>query len=323
MSLAIAKLVEVVASGIGSVAGPILAPWKAKREGQAQVIVAENDARVLEIRTEAHMSARNHLAVKTEGVTGEIELLDSINERLQYQEQKRLANIRAVVGHAAMRLKNKAVPNDEPDHDWTARFFNDVQDVSSEKMQVLWGRILSGQVERPGSSSLRTLRVLRDLDKDTANLFARLCSVSMFLKHDGTVLDARVAFLGGEPRSSSLAEFGLSFSSLNRLHEHGLIIAVYDSWRNYGTSIVSNPRTQPPVLPFEHQGRRWVLTSAKPRRPGEQWKLYGVALSLSGIELSSVVNRTPQPGYLARLEEFFRSEGLQMQVQVQEMPDTP
>ena len=59
MDSAIAKLVEVVASGIGSVAGPILAPWKAKREGQARVIVAENDARVLEIRTEAHMSARN------------------------------------------------------------------------------------------------------------------------------------------------------------------------------------------------------------------------------------------------------------------------
>ena len=83
-----------------------------------------------------------------------------------------MANICAVVGHAAMRLENKEVPNDEPDHDWTARFFNDVQDVSSEKMQVLWGRILSGQVERPGSSSLRTLGVLRDLDKDTANLFA-------------------------------------------------------------------------------------------------------------------------------------------------------
>lgn len=42
------KLLEVMASGIGAVAGPMLAPWRARREGQARIIAAEADARVLE-----------------------------------------------------------------------------------------------------------------------------------------------------------------------------------------------------------------------------------------------------------------------------------
>ena len=49
---------------------------------------------------------------------------------------KRLANLEAVVGRAAVNLGDKEVPETEPDHDWAARFFAEVQDVSSEEMQV-------------------------------------------------------------------------------------------------------------------------------------------------------------------------------------------
>lgn len=41
------KLVDVLASGIGSVAGPILAPWKASREARARLIEAEGTAKIL------------------------------------------------------------------------------------------------------------------------------------------------------------------------------------------------------------------------------------------------------------------------------------
>ena len=43
----VAKLVDVVASGIGSIAGPMLASWRARKESEARLIEAEGAAKVL------------------------------------------------------------------------------------------------------------------------------------------------------------------------------------------------------------------------------------------------------------------------------------
>ena len=61
MSRGVDKLVEVTASGVGSIAGTFLATWRARKEGQARVIAAQADAKVLEIRARAHAEARELL----------------------------------------------------------------------------------------------------------------------------------------------------------------------------------------------------------------------------------------------------------------------
>ena len=48
---AIEKLVDYTASGIGAVAGPMLANWKASREGRAKLTSARADAEVRLIRS--------------------------------------------------------------------------------------------------------------------------------------------------------------------------------------------------------------------------------------------------------------------------------
>ncbi len=88
---------------------------------------------------------------------GQLDFGAAITQRIQFQEEKRQSNIVAVIGQAAQELGDREVQDHEVDHDWTARFFNDVQDVSSEEMQQLWAKILAGEVERPGSTSLRTM----------------------------------------------------------------------------------------------------------------------------------------------------------------------
>ena len=61
MALDVALLLagaELVAHGIGAVAGPLLAPWRARREGQARIIAATFDAKVVEIRMQAYCGYR-------------------------------------------------------------------------------------------------------------------------------------------------------------------------------------------------------------------------------------------------------------------------
>ena len=50
------------------------------------------------------------------------------------------------------------------------RFINISQDISNEEMQILWSKILSDEVVKPNSYSLRTLEVLRNLSSKEANL---------------------------------------------------------------------------------------------------------------------------------------------------------
>ena len=83
-------------------------------------------------------------------IHGEIEVRGEIEARLSFQEEKRQANTESVVREAAAEVGEKQVQAHDVDHDWTARFFAEVQDVSSEKMQQIWAKILAGEVETPG-----------------------------------------------------------------------------------------------------------------------------------------------------------------------------
>ncbi|MCY4184567.1 MAG: DUF2806 domain-containing protein [Rhodobacteraceae bacterium] len=184
-----------------------------------------------------------------------------VSERIQFQEQKRLTNIRSVVQKVAHELGDKEVPDQEPDHDWTATFFCSVQDVSSKEMQILLAKILASQIERPGNTSLRTLGILQEMDRNMAELFERFCSMCMFLELFG-VSDGRVCSLGKNAGQSSLKSFGLDFYELNRLNEYGLIISDYNSW--YGYSIPQQLKEIKYIF-------RLPSTSSKPFRFQENW----------------------------------------------------
>ena len=44
-------------------------------------------------------------------------------------------------------------------------------------MQRRFGRVLAGEIEKPGSYSTRTVKILSELDHDVAVLFKKLCSM--------------------------------------------------------------------------------------------------------------------------------------------------
>lgn len=232
-----------------------------------------------------------------------------IEQRIQFQEEKRQANIMSVVAKAAGQHEGREVEPSEPDHDWTARFFSEVQDVSSDEMQSLWARVLAGEVERKGSTSIRTLQVLKNLDQATARLFKILCSNCVYfpVRHSLTI-DARVPSLGGNAATNALQKYGLDFGQLNRLNEHDLIISDYNSWQDYTTSKESSRTT----VPFQFQDASWVLTRSDDHTTDWNGKLSGVALSLSGKELAPVIDLEPAEEFGRALRAFFRQCGLVM-----------
>ena len=72
MTFVFNKLLDIVAIGLSAIAAPLLAPWKARREGQARIISAKADATVMEIQTMAKRKAQELAAPG--GVAAESEL---------------------------------------------------------------------------------------------------------------------------------------------------------------------------------------------------------------------------------------------------------
>ena len=239
------KLVHYAASGMGSVAGTMLAPWKARREALARQIAAQGEANSLrilaegqasavQIISEANEEARCTLMGENSLAVAHFDIGETIRQRLEFQEEKRQSNIISVLNEAAEQLGDKEVQDHEPDHDWNARFFNEVQDVSSDDMRTLWAKILAGEVEKPGSTSARTLTILKNLDRESARLFNTLCSICVSIRLGAeAVLDSRVPTMGGQPGQNCLQKYGLSFDNLNILNEYGLIISDFNSYYDW------------------------------------------------------------------------------------------
>ena len=289
MVRALDKLLDYTASGIGAVAGPMLAPWQARREADALRIATQGEADSLRIIAAAQSDARDALVSTASEVRVEVDIAETVRQRIQFQEEKRHRNIGSVVGQTAELLGDKDVPDQEPDHDWTARFFNYIQDISSEELQPLWIKVLAGEIERPRSVSIRSLSILRNLDQTSAKLFQTLCSCCCVNASvtDPRILDARVPSLIGTAGGNSLREFGLRYGNLNILNEHSLIVSDYDSSYDMKLCIgvpVSESKQQNLLVrvPFRFQERYWVLVPSSQRKAGSEYRVSGVSLTQAG-----------------------------------------
>lgn len=77
----------------------------------------------------------------------------------------------------------------EIDDDWLNVFSERASQVSKEQMQLLWGRVLAGEIRQPGSFRLRTLQALSVVDAEEAKLVH---------EHMNLVIDGTALYVGPE-----------------------------------------------------------------------------------------------------------------------------
>ena len=178
------KLLDVARSGFGMLFYRQLVTGKARADVEAAKILALGEHEIAAIRAlppeprVRALPASNDLVIDVDWEEPE-PLAKRAHDRLEYQEQKRQLNTENIVRLAAQEGAEDEQVSAEPVEDgWAARFFTSAQDVSNEEMQRLWAKLLAGEVKRPGTFSLRTLEVLRNLSPTEAALFVRGASLS-------------------------------------------------------------------------------------------------------------------------------------------------
>ena len=293
---ALEKLVDYAASGIGAVAGPMLAPWKARKKAEARLIESRAAADSLKLIADARTEAQHSLAAPDQAARGVLEIdKDGIRQRIEFQERKRQANITSVVREAAADLGDKEVPAHEPDPDWTARFFDGVQDVSSEDMRKIWAKILSGEVEEPGRTSLRTLSILRDMSQRDAEAFS-------------TLMEYRISEFIFEGWIEPSIALDLS-SSVKFLLHAGLVYPIHPRVFSMKELALGDDGEY-----VEEYCGHVLRVEGPPGTSIDPGNLSLNALTSSGEELARICENEPNFGYLYRFARFLESRGCKLQL---------
>ena len=110
---------------------------------------------------------------------------------------------------------NEIPSNNNLDENFIKRFYSYASDVSKEEAQRVWARLLAGEIRSPGSFSLKTLDLLRNLTKEDAE---NIVEVNSYV-FDGIFSVASYS----SPKHKTLGKLSQKIRRLNQL---GLIDGV-------------------------------------------------------------------------------------------------
>lgn len=153
------KLIDVSARGVWGIYNDYKEPkrlvekWKIEADNRKQMIIAEAEwySEALKIKAYTDLEIRAFW-------------------RLNFQESKKQERIENIVNWAS-KMNEWEVSDEDVSDDWITRFFNIAWEISSEKAQLIWSKILSWEIKQPGSYSLRTLEIIRNISISEAETF--------------------------------------------------------------------------------------------------------------------------------------------------------
>ena len=227
---------------------------------------------------------------------------------------KEQVNLDNIVRSAADQVRNATADcsrdnKEEISDDFLAHFEGEAKKQNTDTMQHLFARILAGEILQPGSYAIKSVRTVSEMRRDIAMCFQRLCSICISQEIQSDVLDVRALVFEGTAGNNALAAYGLDFGALVALEEYGLIISDFHSWKDYRTSIVDLRSAF--LLPIKYQCRQWKLVRSTENKQSE-FRIHGVALSMVGRELFSVVDQVENSTYTRNLNQFFEKKNMKM-----------
>ncbi len=108
------------------------------------------------------------------------ELLKRTGNRLMNQEVFKQINVESTLEKTQFILEeNKNNGDDnastEPiNNDFMTQFINGVGEISDQEMQMMWAKLLAGEIKQPSSFSLRTISKLKMMTTSEAKLFEKV-----------------------------------------------------------------------------------------------------------------------------------------------------
>ncbi|GAC20067.1 TIGR03899 family protein [Paraglaciecola arctica] len=208
---------------------------------------------------------------------------------------RKLKNLENILGRALDFCLDDGKEEDL-DPDWFFSFVKMAEEIFSPTMQELWGKIFAVETARPGSFSLKTLGVLKQLTQKDAQIFRHAVNLASRRKGESTPklllgyyqkTSIWSLFSSHKEHQLNMATFGLGYPDILSLMDLGLI---------HNSEIESGEL--PVGVPAEWRcaGQTLYLTA---KRTGTTLVYY--KFTTTGAELCKLVTRKRQDTYVKSL----------------------
>ncbi|MPN08163.1 hypothetical protein SDC9_155443 [bioreactor metagenome] len=117
------------------------------------------------------------------------------------------------------------------DDDWLSHFMDGARHVSDDEMRLVWGRVLAGECENPGSMPKQLIHTLSFIPIEVAKSFVKLCNCAVFFHNNGDETPAKYPIIAWQNNKRFFTKNGISFYLLSEMDSYGLI--KFDSGNGY------------------------------------------------------------------------------------------
>jgi hypothetical protein len=177
-----------IAAVIGNIAGALV-PSSVKALNRLvgavidiPVAYTERVSERVRAKTKSYVAVENAVAGAAErGVLADEATMHRAMDALVAREYRKQESRESVAKEFVAEMQHdnsEPAPDAEIDDDWLNVFERYAEDASTERMQQLWGKVLAGEVRKPGRFSMRTLRFLSEFSQNDALLFADFCDLT-------------------------------------------------------------------------------------------------------------------------------------------------
>ncbi len=271
-------------------------------QSQIYAQAASTKVQSADIRTEsvvdqhARLSSRAGVNPTDSGIGYQSTLAERSQRRLQMKQEQQQHNLERVM-QLALDYCTEQVTAQEVDPDWFGHYCELVQNISTHSMQKLWAKILAGEISQPGSFSLKTLNLLKQMSYKDALALQQAAALScrQKLQEPAHIYFAYLQqgsfwrWLTGKSRGMlNLSQFGLTYPQILNLVDLGLL---------HQSEIESGQLSKNQQLQwFYHQ----QLLQGRAKHHGVVLQYY--KFTAIGAELMPLLTSQPNPAYWHALQ---------------------
>lgn len=196
--------------------------------------------------------------------------------------------------------------------EWLNHFGSEVEKMSSDYMQLLFAKVLAGEITKPGAFSIKSLRVLSEMRPATAEKFVALCSLTAIVEvaPQEHVAAAPWCVINALPESRR----NKINSMLSELEADGLIFLL-EHQINLSRHLYSATFAEAAASPLRINGKNFRLHDAGFTEclPHEAFLTGCLLLTQTGRELLQIVDQQVDQEYLETFRQTMKKAELDLE----------
>ncbi|WP_322002589.1 DUF2806 domain-containing protein [Marinobacter alexandrii] len=259
------------------------------KEARLGLLERKHDSNPSDLK-ESDFSGNNHaLMEKLES--------DQVNYQKTNKIRKEINLNRTLIEAESYSDSDNNIETDEdPEPDWIHRWKHYAEQNSTENLRQMWARALAGEIESPGTYSLRTLDFLHSLSQDEALKIAKIGGFEL----GGVVY-----------KSDFLEKAGIDFPFLLQMDELGLLSGVQGGQVSGLDMTISSKSTDSFFATFKLKNKIMLVTADSPEK---SLKLPCYKLTRIGREILKLGEFDFQKEYFFDLGQKIKKQGFMVKI---------